>query len=188
MGFLAWLFGDEGGTVETMNEAVPDPAIVYASQKTGWFVTEDNRFLLSDEDLAEWDAAIEEHDSQHRQPGRWLIGTIAFYGLDGKVPTKITAGVIRDDNTKLITQHWIGTKVTDNPKVKDELQAFFRRYGVKSILVGSGNVGCTHEEGLDFPVGEDCPFCPSWKGKQGSIGQRDESRNDEPTGSSRDRQ
>ena len=25
-----------------------------------------------------------------------------------------------------------------------------------------------HEEGLDFPNGEDCPFCPFWKGKQGS--------------------
>jgi len=31
-----------------------------------------------------------------------------------------------------------------------------------------GNIGCPHEEGLDFPEGEDCPFCPFWKGKQGS--------------------
>jgi hypothetical protein len=29
-------------------------------------------------------------------------------------------------------------------------------------------MGCPHEEGEDFPVGEDCPFCPFWKGKQGS--------------------
>jgi len=25
-----------------------------------------------------------------------------------------------------------------------------------------------YEEGEDFPPGEDCPFCPFWKGKQGS--------------------
>jgi hypothetical protein len=30
------------------------------------------------------------------------------------------------------------------------------------------NMGCPHEEGKDFPVGGDCPFCPYWKGKQGS--------------------
>ena len=29
-------------------------------------------------------------------------------------------------------------------------------------------MGCPHEEGEDFPEGEDCPFCPFWKGKQGS--------------------
>lgn len=29
-------------------------------------------------------------------------------------------------------------------------------------------MGCPHEEGEDFPVGENCPFCPFWKGKQGS--------------------
>ena len=29
-------------------------------------------------------------------------------------------------------------------------------------------MGCPHEEGEDFPLGEDCPFCPFWKGKQGS--------------------
>jgi hypothetical protein len=29
-------------------------------------------------------------------------------------------------------------------------------------------LGCPHEEGEDFPHGEDCPFCPFWKGKQGS--------------------
>jgi hypothetical protein len=30
------------------------------------------------------------------------------------------------------------------------------------------NMGCPHEEGEDFPDGEDCPFCPFWAGKQGS--------------------
>jgi hypothetical protein len=30
------------------------------------------------------------------------------------------------------------------------------------------NRGCPHEEGEDFPHGEDCPFCPFWRGKQGS--------------------
>ncbi|HEY2587148.1 MAG TPA: hypothetical protein VGI81_15480 [Tepidisphaeraceae bacterium] len=27
--------------------------------------------------------------------------------------------------------------------------------------------GCPHEEGIDFPLGQECPFCPFWHGKQG---------------------
>jgi hypothetical protein len=41
-------------------------------------------------------------------------------------------------------------------------------YGVESVAMTEGNMGCPHEEGPDFPHGEDCPFFPFWKGKQGS--------------------
>lgn len=54
------------------------------------------------------------------------------------------------------------------PKFRQELKAFFSEYGVKSTVASQGNMGCPHEEGKDFPLGEDCPFCPFWKGKQGS--------------------
>jgi hypothetical protein len=53
--------------------------------------------------------------------------------------------------------------------VREELQAFFERHGVQSVAASEGNIGCPHEEGEDFPAGEDCPFCPYWKGKQGSA-------------------
>jgi hypothetical protein len=49
-----------------------------------------------------------------------------------------------------------------------EMKDFFLQHGVKSVAMSDGNMGCPHEEGLDFPHGEDCPFCPFWKGKQGS--------------------
>ena len=52
--------------------------------------------------------------------------------------------------------------------VRQELQEFFRQHGVRSVAMSEGNMGCPHEEGEDFPEGEDCPFCPFWKGKQGS--------------------
>ena len=55
-----------------------------------------------------------------------------------------------------------------NPKVQQELKDFFLQHGVKSVAMSQGNMGCPHEEGEDFSHGEDCPFCPFWKGKQGS--------------------
>ena len=47
-------------TVQAMKQAGIDPAIIYAYEKTGRFVTEDNQHLLSEADLAEWNAAIED--------------------------------------------------------------------------------------------------------------------------------
>ncbi|HBI43352.1 MAG TPA: hypothetical protein DDY78_10930 [Planctomycetales bacterium] len=61
-----------------------------------------------------------------------------------------------------------GVDVTTNPKVQQEMKDFFLQYGVKQVAMSPGNMGCPHEEGEDFPYGEDCPFCPFWKGKQGS--------------------
>jgi hypothetical protein len=50
--------------VETMKKAGIDPAIIHAFEKTGRLVTEDNRHLVPDVELAEWDAAIKEYEAQ----------------------------------------------------------------------------------------------------------------------------
>jgi hypothetical protein len=33
---------------------------------------------------------------------------------------------------------------------------------VKEVVMTGGIVGCPHEEGIDYPLGEDCPHCPYW--------------------------
>ncbi len=47
------------------------PHIVYAAQKTGRIVTVENQYLLSDDELAEWNAAVEECRQQRRVRRRW---------------------------------------------------------------------------------------------------------------------
>jgi hypothetical protein len=84
-------------TVEAMKKGGIDPAIIYAYEKTGRLVTEDNQKLLSEADLDEWDAAIEEYETKHRKPPNYSIGTVALYGPDAKTTTKIAAGVILHD-------------------------------------------------------------------------------------------
>jgi len=59
--------------------------------------------------------------------------------------------------------------VMNKPQVKDDIQKLFQQHDVQSVVASDGNMGCPHEEGEDFPHGEDCPFCPYWKGKQGSA-------------------
>jgi hypothetical protein len=96
------------------------------------------------------------------------IGTVALYGPNDKITTKIAASAIRSPNAEPILERWVATDVLTSPKVQLEIKEFFERHGVKSIAMSEGNMGCPHEEGEDFPEGEDCPFCPFWAGKQGS--------------------
>ena len=158
-------------TVEAMKAAGIDPAYIYAYEKTGRLVTEENLGLLSDADLDEWQAAIDEYERKHGragEPPQYPIGTVALYGPDDKHTTKIAAGVIPHEGAEAIIERWVGSDVINNSKVQRELEKFFERHGVESVAVTEGNMGCPHEEGEDLPTGEDCPFCPFWKGKQGS--------------------
>ena len=43
-----------------------DPAFIYAFEKTGLLVTQRNQHLIPENDLAEWDAAIEEYERKQR--------------------------------------------------------------------------------------------------------------------------
>ena len=107
------------------------------------------------------------HGKPKKHP-EYPIGTVALYGPDDKKTTKIAAGAIKSPNAEPIIKRWVATDVTTSPKVKIEIQEFFNDHGVKSVAASDGNMGCPHEEGEDFPDGEDCPFCPFWAGKQGS--------------------
>ena len=132
-------------------------------------MTEDNQHLLSDADLDEWEAAIEEYEfRQSRKKPEFPIGTVAIYGPDDKITTKFAAAVILHEGAEPIINRWVASDITTSPKIQREIEAFFKSHGVKQIVMSDGNMGCPHEEGLDFPHGEDCPFCPFWKGKQGS--------------------
>jgi hypothetical protein len=48
--------------VEDMKVAGLDPAYIFAFEKTGLLVTGHNQHLIPDEDLAAWEAAIEEFE------------------------------------------------------------------------------------------------------------------------------
>ena len=99
---------------------------------------------------------------------KFPIGTVAMYGPNDQITTKIVAGVIKREGAEPILERWMGTNIKDSPKNKRQMQEFFQKHDVKSVVATERNIGCPHEEGLDFPLGEDCPFCPFWKGKQGS--------------------
>jgi hypothetical protein len=104
-----------------------------------------------------------------KAPPRYPIGTVALYGPDDERTTKIVAAVIKRQGADPILQRWVGTKVKDDPKIQRQIQEFLHKHQVQSVVATEHNMGCPHEEGEDFPLGEDCPFCLFWKGKQGTA-------------------
>lgn len=103
-----------------------------------------------------------------REQPQYPLGTVAMYGPDDKTTTKIAAGVFLHRTAEAIIKRWVATDVTTNLKIQQELKDFFLQHGVKQVAMTKGNINCPHEEGEGFSHGEDCPFCPFWKGKQGS--------------------
>ena len=55
----------EAEMVEMMKKTGAHPAAIYAFEKTGFMLSRENQHLMSDGDLAEWDAAIDEYHRLH---------------------------------------------------------------------------------------------------------------------------
>ncbi len=102
--------------------------------------------------------------------GRFPLGTVVFYGPDNKTTTKIAASVfLKEAEEPDYLERWMATDVTTSPKVLGAIRGFFAQHGVKTVVLSEGNMGCPHEEGIDFPNGHDCPICHYWAGKQGTA-------------------
>jgi hypothetical protein len=93
------------------------------------------------------------------------FATIAFYGPDNRRASKVVVAVFTRDNAQPDPmRRWVSGKidVRDNKKIRSEIQAFLMEHEVKKIVTTNTIIGCPHEEGLDYPVGTRCPFCPFW--------------------------
>jgi len=107
--------------------------------------------------------------SDHRQQPTdvaYPAVTIAQYGPDDKRVTKIVASVLSNpDEPAKDLKRWVGSNVTTSATVREELLVFLAKHQVNSVILTAGVIGCIHEEGEDYPDGEECPFCPFWHGR-----------------------
>lgn len=114
-------------------------------------------------------------EPQRKLQGKERSATVALYGPDDKTATKLVVGVFR--GKKLIElRRWASPDIEHNERIKQEMVEFMKAHSVTSAIATAGPIGCVHEEGIDYPTGEDCPFCPFWRGKQGSRAKDDHQR------------
>jgi hypothetical protein len=97
------------------------------------------------------------------------LGTLARYGPDDKTASKIVAAVFAHDGAEPVLERWVSTDIDTNEKIQREVMDFLKKHGARKVVAVPQILGCPHEEEKDFPLGEDCPFCPFWAGKQGTA-------------------
>jgi hypothetical protein len=96
------------------------------------------------------------------------VATVAFYGPDAERASKVVVAIVRDEGHEPDPlERWFSEDidVRTDAAVGEEVMAFIKRHGVKSVVVTDGLFGCPHEEGIDYPEGKSCPKCPYWAGR-----------------------
>lgn len=96
------------------------------------------------------------------------VATIAFYGPDDQLATKVAVGIIVEEGGDPVAlERWFaeGSDVRFEPAVESAVMEFIRSHEARSVVITDGLLGCPHEEGIDYPEGSSCPQCPYWAGR-----------------------
>jgi hypothetical protein len=110
----------------------------------------------------------------HRKTG-FPLATIAFYGEDDKVASKVVVGILlsEKDEDVAFMEKWFraDTDVRSDPEIKAQIVDFLGKHDVHRVVMADRIIGCPHEEGIDYPEGEKCPHCPFWTNRDRWTGE-----------------
>jgi len=97
------------------------------------------------------------------------IATVAFYGPNDRLATKVVVSVILTQNNQPdFLKRWLSEGDLDvrlDPTIGEQVLAFLKTYAPRSAVATDSIIGCPHEEGTDYPEGASCPQCPYWAGR-----------------------
>ena len=102
------------------------------------------------------------------------IATVAYYGPDDKVATKVAVGIImHKDGEADPLERWFseGVDVRLDPSINQQILDFIASHKVRSVAMLDRIIGCPHEEDIDYPKGESCPQCPFWANRDRWTGE-----------------
>ena len=91
------------------------------------------------------------------------MATVAFYGSDDKIATKVVVACIDESEDVVEMAKWFssdGLDLREAEKILVRIDALLKKWDAKSIIMASALIGCPHEEGIDYSEGEACPECP----------------------------
>jgi hypothetical protein len=99
---------------------------------------------------------------------------VAFYGPDDRRATKVAVAIVpREHAEPTELQRWFSEQrdVRDDPEIIAAIHRFIEQHGAKTVVVPDRILGCPHEEGVDYPLGEKCPSCPFWASRDRWTGE-----------------
>jgi len=113
------------------------------------------------------------HKKARRGFQGYPVATVAYYGPDARKATKVAVAVVSAEGAEPdALERWFNDArdIRRDHQVNQQILQFLSRYGVRSVVMSDGIVGCPHEEGIDYPEGEACPQCPYWAGRDRGLG------------------
>lgn len=90
------------------------------------------------------------------------LATITYRGPSPEQASKIIVGIISAKDQAPIIREWTGDNIAEDVESAREIARFIQKNDVARVLTSEWVLSCPHEEGVDYPVGEICPFCPDW--------------------------
>ena len=100
-----------------------------------------------------------------KDTARFPLGTVMMYGPTARRATQYVAAVIAaPDAEPVALQRWFVSKgdIRNDTETADEITAFLQAHKVRETVLADRITGCPHEEGVDYPLGRECPECPFW--------------------------
>ncbi|MBY0445204.1 MAG: hypothetical protein K2Q15_08365 [Burkholderiales bacterium] len=101
------------------------------------------------------------------------IATVTFYGPNDQLASKVSVGIIQEEGGEVVAlERWLDENgdIRKNGALIAEVLAFITRYDAFSVISPERILGCPHEEGTDYPVGEKCPKCAYWENRDRFTG------------------
>lgn len=92
------------------------------------------------------------------------MATVAAYGPDDRRASKLVVSIFAFDGDEdgPMRKWFSDVDVRGDSAILAEVLAFTADNGVRSVAMLDRIIGCPHEEGVDYPLGEVCPQCPFW--------------------------
>ena len=103
------------------------------------------------------------------------VATIAYYGPDDRRASKVVVGIVLSEKDKedALLERWFSETgdVRQDLLINQQIVEFIEQHKPKSVAITARIIGCPHEEGIDYPLGEKCPQCPFWANRDRWTGE-----------------
>jgi len=93
------------------------------------------------------------------------VATVVLYGPNDSLATKMAVGIIAWEGADADPlERWYATEgdIRESVAICQEILTFIQAHDPQTVVISDGIMGCPHEEGIDYPVGQVCPECPFW--------------------------
>lgn len=90
------------------------------------------------------------------------LATITYHGPSPEEANTMIVGILEGQDKEPVIRQWSGNAISENVDAAREIASFIKDHAVSRVITSEWVLSCPHEAGVDFPQGEDCPFCPDW--------------------------